>query len=82
MLAAVGASGGARIFPAVFQTLLALDWGRDAGAAVEAGRVHDQLFPPFVDADNVVPEGLLQGLRERGHNVSGEWWRWRCGWRG
>lgn len=68
--AAVGASGGSRIFPAVFQALLNLDWGLDASGAVEYGRVHDQLFPTFVDADNVVPAPLLDGLRARGHNVS------------
>ena len=69
--AATGASGGSRIFPAVFQALVNLDWGLDASAAVEYGRVHDQLFPTFIDADNVYPEELLDGLRDRGHNVSG-----------
>ena len=68
--AVVGASGGSRIFPAVFQALLNLDWGLDAGQAVEFGRVHDQLFPTYIDADNVYPAELLESLRERGHNVS------------
>jgi len=68
--AVVGASGGSRIFPAVFQTLVNLDWGLDASAAVEFGRVHDQLFPTLVEADNVYPAELLDALRARGHNVS------------
>lgn len=71
--AAAGASGGSRIFPAVFQTLLNLDWGFDASSAVEYGRLHDQLFPTFIDADNVYPQELLDDLRSRGHNVSGEY---------
>lgn len=68
--AAIGGSGGSRIFPAVFQVLLNLDWGLDVSEAIEYGRVHDQLFPTFVDADNVYPSDLLDALRTRGHNVS------------
>ncbi|KZP19788.1 gamma-glutamyltranspeptidase [Athelia psychrophila] len=66
---AIGGSGGSRIFPAVFQTILNLDWGFDAGAAVEFGRVHDQLAG-VVDADAIYPEALVGELRERGHNVT------------
>ena len=68
---AVGGSGGSRIFPAVFQTLLNLDWGLDASEAVEYGRLHDQLYPMVTDADNVYPTLILDELRERGHNVTG-----------
>ena len=68
---AVGGSGGSRIFPAVYQTLLNLDWGLDAGAAVEYGRLHDQLYPMVTDADSVYPTLFLDDLRERGHNVTG-----------
>lgn len=68
--AVVGGSGGSRIFPALLQTLVNLDWGLDVSGAVEFGRVHDQLFPAVVDADNVYPAALLDGLRTRGHNVS------------
>lgn len=66
----IGGSGGSRIFPAVFQTLLNVGWGADAREAIEFGRVHDQLFPTIVDVDNVYPPELVQGLRERGHNVT------------
>lgn len=68
---AIGGAGGSRIFGAVYQTLLNLDWGMDASAAVEFGRLHDQLFPLTTEADSVYPPGLLEDLRSRGHNVSG-----------
>ncbi|KAJ7725834.1 gamma-glutamyltranspeptidase [Mycena maculata] len=67
---AVGASGGGRIFGAVFQTLLNLEWGLDASRAVEAGRVHTQLLPAMVDADPGYPREVLDGLRERGHELA------------
>ncbi|KAF9244887.1 gamma-glutamyltranspeptidase [Melanogaster broomeanus] len=66
---AIGGSGGSRIFPTVLQTLLNLDWGMDASEAVEYGRLHDQLFPTVLDADNILPTSLLDDLRGRGHNV-------------
>src|SRR6267154_6652817 len=68
---ALGGSGGGRIFGSVIQTILNLDWGMDVSEAIEAGRVHDQLFPLEVYADDVVPDILLTALRERGHNVTG-----------
>jgi len=68
--AAVGASGGSRIFGAVFQTLLNLDWGLDASQAVEFGRVHTALLPEVVDADEGYPRNILAGLLERGHRLS------------
>ncbi|KAF6761173.1 nucleophile aminohydrolase [Ephemerocybe angulata] len=67
---AVGGSGGSQIFPAVFQTLINLDWGLDASQAVEYGRLHDQLYPLATVADNVYPAQILEDLRERGHNVT------------
>jgi len=68
---AIGGSGGSRIFGAVFQTLLNLDLGLDASQAVEFGRLHDQLYPLTLDADDVYPPDILAALRERGHNVTG-----------
>ncbi|KAI0374193.1 gamma-glutamyltranspeptidase [Pilatotrama ljubarskyi] len=67
---AAGGSGGSRIFPAVFQVILNMDWGMDVSAAIEYGRVHDQLFPTMVDADDILPPALLEGLREKGHNIT------------
>ena len=68
---AIGGSGGSRIFPSVFQVLLNLDWEFDIREAIEYGRLHNQLYPPVVDADDIYPEGILDELRMRGHNVTG-----------
>ncbi|VDB95949.1 unnamed protein product [Peniophora sp. CBMAI 1063] len=66
----LGGSGGSRIFPAVFQVMLNVDWGYDISAAIEDGRVHNQLYPQYVDADSTIGDELLDGLRTRGHNVT------------
>jgi gamma-glutamyltranspeptidase/glutathione hydrolase/leukotriene-C4 hydrolase len=68
---AIGGSGGSRIFPSVFQVLLNLDWGLDIREAIEFGRLHDQLYPLQVDADDNYPQDILEDLRRRGHNVTG-----------
>ena len=68
----IGGSGGSKIFPAVFQTLVNLDWGLDASEAVEYGRLHDQLFPYYVEADNVFPSNILEEMKVKGHNITGE----------
>lgn len=67
---AIGGSGGSQIFGSIFQTLINLDFGLDASNAVEFGRLHHQLYPPFLDADDVYPPELLDELRERGHNIT------------
>ncbi|KAL4066312.1 gamma-glutamyltranspeptidase [Scleroderma yunnanense] len=67
---AVGGSGGSLILTSVFQVILNLDWGLDASQAIEYGRVHDQLLPRQVDADEIIPNDLLDALRVRGHNVT------------
>ncbi|KAF9531606.1 gamma-glutamyltranspeptidase [Crepidotus variabilis] len=67
---AIGGSGGSRIFPAIFQTLLNLDWGMNVQEAVEYGRLHNQLYPLEVDADNTYPQKFLNALIERGHVIS------------
>jgi len=67
---ALGAAGGSRIFPAVFQTILGVDWGLDISQAIEFPRLHDQLYPALVDVDSGYPDEGIQGLIDRGHNVS------------
>lgn len=69
---AIGGSGGSRIFPSVFQVILNLDWDFDVSEAIEYGRVHDQLLPPRVEIDDTLPDDLIDGLRTRGHNVTGK----------
>jgi len=68
---AIGGSGGSRIFGTVFQVLLNLDWGLDVSTAIESGRLHDQLYPPILDADDAYEKDILRDLRLRGHNVTG-----------
>lgn len=46
----LGGSGGSRIFGAVAQVIMNLDWGMDVGNAVEQQRVHDQLSPAYVSS--------------------------------
>ncbi|KAH0589440.1 hypothetical protein H2248_005197 [Termitomyces sp. 'cryptogamus'] len=67
---AFGGAGGSRIFPAMFQVLFNLELGLDLSAAIEYGRVHNQLFPLIVDVDNVYPQEIIDGLRDMGHNVT------------
>lgn len=67
---AIGGSGGSRIFPAVFQVILNMDWGMDASAAIEYGRIHDQLYPLMADVDSVYSDEIIARLREKGHNVT------------
>ncbi len=59
------------IFPAVFQTILNLDWGYDVSSAIEYGRLHDQLYPLEVQADDIYPSETLADLEGRGHNITG-----------
>jgi gamma-glutamyltranspeptidase/glutathione hydrolase/leukotriene-C4 hydrolase len=68
----VGGSGGSRIFGAVFLAIMGIVGGTHAniGEAVERGRVHDQLFPAFVDVDDTLADGVINLLRQKGHNVS------------
>lgn len=67
---AIGGSGGSRIFGSIFQVILNLNWGLDISQAVEFGRLHDQLYPNALDADDNYPPDLLEELRQRGHNVT------------
>ena len=52
--------------------LLNLGWGMDVSQAIEFGRLHDQLYPLQVDADDVYPPTILEDLQSRGHNVTGK----------
>jgi len=72
MYLAAGGSGGSRIFASVAQTILNLDWGLDARQAVEYGRLHDQLYPTYLEIDEIYPPELITQLAERGHNVTVE----------
>jgi gamma-glutamyltranspeptidase / glutathione hydrolase len=68
---AVGAPGGSTIITTVLQILLnVLEYKMDVGAAVAAGRLHQQWLP---DKVNVDPWGFdtatIAELRRRGHSI-------------
>lgn len=67
----VGGSGGSRIFGAIVQVILGLDWGMDVSAAVEQPRVHDQLFPQFVDIESEMDPTEVDALAAKGHLTFG-----------
>ncbi|POY74464.1 putative Gamma-glutamyltransferase [Rhodotorula taiwanensis] len=67
---ALGGSGGSRIFGAVAQTLLNLDWGYDLANAVEQPRVHHQLLPAYVSIESTFRPDLVEALKLRGHNTT------------
>ncbi len=74
---AIGAPGGSTIITTVLQILLnVLEYKMDVGAAVAAGRIHQQWLP---DRVTVEPWGFdaatLVELRRRGHSIeqSGYW---------
>jgi len=66
MYLAAGGSGGSRIFGGVDQTILNLDWGLDARQAVKYGRFDDQLYPTYLEIDEIYPPELITQLAERG----------------
>ncbi|TIB47074.1 hypothetical protein E3P80_01911 [Wallemia ichthyophaga] len=70
MLTAMGGSGGSRIFTSVFQTLLHILGGSDPSSAIEAPRVHDQLFPPIATFESGFSPRLINEMKERGHNTT------------
>lgn len=68
---ALGGSGGSKILSAVFQVILNFDWELDISSAIEYGRLHHQLYPEWIDADDTYPFELLLGLEKRGHTLHG-----------
>jgi gamma-glutamyltranspeptidase len=68
---ALGGSGGSKILPAIFQVILNTDWGLDISSAIEYGRLHHQLFPEWIEADEIYPYELLLDLKKRGHLLHG-----------
>jgi gamma-glutamyltranspeptidase / glutathione hydrolase / leukotriene-C4 hydrolase len=66
-----GGSGGSKIITATFQTLLnTLAYAMDAGTAVGAPRLHDQLLPDKLSVEDAFPEPLVAQLAAMGYNIS------------
>ncbi|KAK4132956.1 gamma-glutamyltranspeptidase [Trichocladium antarcticum] len=67
---ATGAAGGSRIISATAQTAWhILAQGMGMHAAVAAARVHHQLMPHVLFAEQEVAAGIAEGLRGKGHVV-------------
>ncbi|MDX1927389.1 MAG: gamma-glutamyltransferase [Pirellulaceae bacterium] len=66
-----GVAGGPKIITTVLQILVrSLDLGQSIDAAIAAERVHHQWSPDQAVCENAVPDAVVQGLRERGHNIT------------
>jgi len=74
MFLSIGGAGGSQILTAIFQVIMNLDWGMNVRDGIEYGRMHDQLYPVEVDVDSVYPSWIVERLREKGHNVTGEYY--------
>lgn len=66
----IGGSGGSRIVTGVFQAIIkSYFWGYGLLDTIKSPRLHHQLIPEIVIAENGVEDWILEGLRERGHKV-------------
>lgn len=73
VLLAIGGSGGSRIFGAIVQVILGLDWGLDVSQAIEQPRVHDQLFPAVLQIESTFNKQETETLKALGHNITGKY---------
>ncbi len=66
----LGASGGPMIITSTLQTFLnVVDYGLDVRAAVESPRIHHQWKPNKISIEKEFPQDVLDGLKERGHEL-------------
>ncbi|KAA8904399.1 nucleophile aminohydrolase [Sphaerosporella brunnea] len=66
----IGGSGGSRIVTGVFEAIIKkLVWGYSALDTIRSPRLHHQLIPEVVYAEEGVREEVLAELEKRGHTV-------------
>lgn len=64
----IGAPGGRRVISGIFQCLLnVMEYGMGPADAIAAPRVHSE--GPVVDVDTRLPDAVIDGLRDRGHDL-------------
>ncbi|XP_015175676.1 PREDICTED: gamma-glutamyltranspeptidase 1-like isoform X2 [Polistes dominula] len=67
----VGASGGTKITTAVSQVIAKILWmGNTVKEAVDAPRIHHQLFPAEVAYEYGVPKQVIDGLKNLGYKTA------------
>jgi gamma-glutamyltranspeptidase/glutathione hydrolase len=72
-----GSPGGPRIISTTLLSLVnVIDYGMDASEAVSAPRFHHQWEPNVLYLERAIPHDVVQGLRERGHDVRVEQRDW------
>ena len=65
-----GSPGGPRIISTTLLSILGVvDYGMDVKASVSAPRFHQQWVPDVLYVEPQVPADVIEGLRERGHDV-------------
>ena len=66
-----GSPGGPRIITTTLLSILNyVDYGMDVQEAVAAPRFHHQWLPDTLFVEPEIPQDVIEGLRERGHDVS------------
>jgi len=69
----IGGSGGSHIYTSVVLTILKVyKWGYSALDAIHSPRVHHQLIPESVFVESGIEDHIIQGLKDRGHDVKPE----------
>ncbi|KOC63852.1 Gamma-glutamyltranspeptidase 1 [Habropoda laboriosa] len=67
----VGASGGTKITTTVSQIMAKIIWmGQTVKEAVDAPRIHHQLFPAGMSYEYGVPKQVIDGLKKIGHKTA------------
>ncbi|KPM04716.1 gamma-glutamyltranspeptidase 1-like protein [Sarcoptes scabiei] len=66
----IGASGGSKILTAVAYVSLRNLWMReDIKNAIDAARLHHQLFPDTLVYEKCFPQKILHALKKKGHHI-------------
>jgi gamma-glutamyltranspeptidase/glutathione hydrolase len=72
-----GSPGGPRIISTTLQAILnVVDYGMSVSAAVAAPRIHHQWLPNRISVEPELPADVVEGLRDRGHEVKDRGRRW------
>ena len=66
----IGGAGGTKITTAIALVAIRHLWfGEDIKKAIDAPRIHHQLFPDEINYESNFPRDILNGLAQRGHKL-------------